>query len=93
MARSAVPVENAFLVEAIEEIGFALAAVAGPKSLYVVSDMLAHADWYSHIELGWESWDFASYVAARAKQDALMGPRPQTVTASRLLSTMCPGKA
>lgn len=80
MAQPSVPVQNAFVIEAIEEVSFALAAMPGRKSLYVFSDMLAHTHWYSHIELGWESWNFVDYVAAREKQDAQIGPRPQAVT-------------
>ena len=79
MAQSSVPVQNAFVIEAIEEVSFELTAVPGRKSLYVFSDMLAHTDWYSHFELGWDGWNFTDYVAAREKQVAQIGPRPQAV--------------
>ena len=80
MARSSIPIRNAFVIEAIEEVSFVLAALPGRKSLYVFSDMLAHTNWYSHLELGWESWNFADYVATREKQVAQIGRRPQAVT-------------
>ena len=79
MAQSSLPVQNAFVIEAIEEVSFELTAMPGRKSLYVFSDMLAHTDWYSHFELGWDGWNFTDYVAAREKQDAQIGPRPQAV--------------
>lgn len=74
--RSSAPVDSAFIVEAIEEIGLALATETRPKSLFVFSDMLQHANWYSHIELAPEDWDFSRYVSAREEQNSRIGPRP-----------------
>ena len=72
-------VANAYLVEAIEEINLDLAAAPGRKSLYIFSDMIQHADWYSHVELGWQGWGFDQFVALRETQDIHIGPRPATV--------------
>ena len=72
-------VANAYLVEAIEEINLDLAAAPGRKSLYIFSDMIQHADWYSHVELGWQGWGFDQFVALRETQDIRIGPRPATV--------------
>ena len=77
-ARPSVPVESAFLMEAIEEISLSLADDPGQKSLYVFSDMLPHADWYSHIELG-GNWNFADYVSVREEQSPTLGSRPLPV--------------
>ena len=79
IAQPSAPVENAFVVEAIEEISLSLADEPRQKSLYVFSDLLQHADWYSHVELGSDSWDFADYVSAREQQDPQLGPRPPPV--------------
>ena len=78
MARVSVPVENAFLMEAIEEISLSLGDDPRQKSLYVFSDMLPHADWYSHIELG-GNWNFADYVSVREQQSPKLGSRPLPV--------------
>lgn len=75
-AQSSAPVDNAYLVEAIEEISLALATETRPKSLFVFSDMLQHASWYSHIALAPDTWDFRSYVSTREEQTARIGSRP-----------------
>lgn len=74
--RSSAPVDSAFLVEAIEEIGLALATETRPKSLFVFSDMLQHANWYSHVELAPTDWGFSRYVSVREEQNSRIGPRP-----------------
>lgn len=58
------PVENAHLVEAFEDIKLEFADHAGPRALYVFSDMLQHADWYSHLDLAWGAWRFPAFVEA-----------------------------
>lgn len=73
------PVANAYLVEALEETSLELSAAAGKRSLYVFSDMLQHAPWYSHLELGWNGWSFADFIDRRTAQDALVGPRPPSI--------------
>ena len=72
-------VENAYLIEALEETSLELATVSPPRSLYVLSDMMQHAAWYSQLEIGWSGWTFEEFVRLRMEQDALVGPRPATV--------------
>lgn len=62
-------VDDAYLVEAIEESIGELAAMPAPRALFVHSDMLQHAPWYSHLDLDWPEWgfdDFASIPVASA---------------------------
>ena len=73
------PVMDAFLVEALEDTRLELAAAPGPKALYVLSDMIQHAGWYSHLELAPEEWDFQRFADMRAAQTALFGPPPPPV--------------
>ncbi len=72
-------VENAYLIEALEETSLELATVSPPRSLYVLSDMMQHAAWYSQLEIGWSGWTFEEFARLRMEQDALVGPRPATV--------------
>lgn len=72
----AVPVPNAYLVEAIEETSLAYAEQSGAKALYVFSDMLQHADWFSHVERGSQGWGFNDFIHMREVAEASAGPRP-----------------
>ena len=72
----AVPVPNAYLIEALEETSLAYAERAGAKSLYVFSDMLQHAGWFSHIERGSQGWGFNDFIHMREMEVASVGPRP-----------------
>lgn len=56
---------DAYLVEALDETSRDLATSSVPASLYVFSDMIQHADWYSHVDLQWDEWDFTEFAAAR----------------------------
>ena len=78
-AAPAAPLANAYLVEALEETSLELSELSGRRSLYVFSDMLQHAPWYSHLELGWNGWSFADFMEMRTAQDALVGPRPPPI--------------
>ena len=69
-------VYNAHLIEALEETNLEFAESPGRHALYVFSDMMQHADWYSQPELGWEGWSFGEFEALRGEQDALVGARP-----------------
>ena len=69
-------VHNAHLIEALEETNLEFAESPGRHALYVFSDMMQHADWYSQPELGWEGWSFGEFEARRGEQDALVGARP-----------------
>lgn len=73
------PVMDAFLVEALEDTRLELAAAPGAKALYVLSDMIQHADWYSHLELAPEEWDFQRFAGLREAQAALFGAPPPPV--------------
>ncbi|MDE0350466.1 MAG: hypothetical protein OXM56_12250, partial [Gammaproteobacteria bacterium] len=73
------PVRDAFLVEALEDTRLELAAAHGVKSLYVLSDMIQHADWYSHLDLSPEEWDFQRFADLREAQAALFGAPPPPV--------------
>ena len=58
------PVEDAYLVEAFEDVRLEFADHPGPRALYVVSDMMQHADWYSHLDLAWDDWRFPAFAEA-----------------------------
>lgn len=62
-------VANAYLIEALEHTLAALASRPKPHSLYVFSDMLQHADWYSHLDLGWTGWSFDTFASRQAKRE------------------------
>ena len=72
----AIPVPNAYLVEAIEETSLAFAEDPGVRSLYVFSDMLQHSSWFSHAELGSQRWGFNDFIHVREMEEASVGPRP-----------------
>lgn len=59
------PATDAYLVEALDETGRDLTTSPVPTSLYVFSDMIQHAAWYSHVDVQWDEWDFDSFTAAR----------------------------
>ena len=73
------PVANAYLVEAIEETSLELAAASGPKSLFILSDMMQHAPWYSHAERDTASFSFSEFEQLRSDQNTLVGPAPGAV--------------
>ena len=73
------PVANAYLVEAIEETSLELAAASGPKSLFILSDMMQHAPWYSHAERDTASLSFREFEQLRSDQNTLVGPAPGAV--------------
>ena len=56
---------DAYRVEALDETSRDLAASSVPTSLYVFSDMIRHAGWYSHVDMQWDEWDFGDVSAAR----------------------------
>lgn len=69
-------VRAAYLIEAIEDTRLELAAIAEPASLYVFSDLIQHAAWYSHAELGPDRWDYADFQRVRRRQTGLVGTAP-----------------
>ncbi len=69
-------VTGAYLVEAMERIHEELAAVPGRHALYVLSDMLQHADWYSHLDLEWTKWRYADFAdLLQSRRSRLRPPR------------------
>ena len=60
-ANSPRQVNDAYLLEAIEETARALARRPNPRKLYIFSDMIQHAAWYSHVDLPWPGWNFAAF--------------------------------
>ena len=70
-------VDNAYLVEALEDTARDFEQVAGSKSLYVFSDMMQHADWFSHVDTPWNDWDFERFAGVRDARATLAGPRPR----------------
>ena len=68
-------VADAYLVEAIAESVRDLAAVPAPRALYVHSDMLQHAPWYSHLDLDWPEWVFEDFAALPDK--GVLAGRPE----------------
>ncbi len=64
-AASAPPVVNAYLMEAIEEAKREFADRPRPWALYLFSDMLQHATWYSHLDLDWSQWRFTDFQPLR----------------------------
>lgn len=67
-ARGRGPVENAYLLEALDDTARDLAGFDGPRSLHVLSDMMQHAKWFSHLDMPWDAWDFDQVSARRAEQ-------------------------
>ena len=65
---------DAYLVEALEEIGRDFADSPKPASLYVFSDLLQHAKWYSHIDVDSEGWDFEQFASARQSRGPAAEP-------------------
>ena len=65
---------DAYLVEALDETSRDLAASSVPASLYVFSDMIQHAAWYSHVDVQWDKWDFGAFARAREAQALSVEP-------------------
>ena len=64
---------DAYLVEAIEETWRDFADSTVPTSLYLFSDMMQHAAWYSHLDTQWTEWDAETFAAARATRMPVRG--------------------
>ena len=74
------PVGSAYLIEALEETSLEFAELPpGPRSLHIFSDMMQHARWYSHADLGWNGWSFSGFLERRQAQDEFVGPRPPAI--------------
>ena len=65
---------DAYLVEALDETSRDLATSSVPTSLYVFSDMIQHAEWYSHVDVQWDEWEFDDFAAAREAETLSVEP-------------------
>ncbi len=68
------PAQNAYLVEAFDETAREAGETPFPTVVHIVSDMLQHADWYSHLELPADQWTKA--LLANRNGGSLNGPPP-----------------
>ena len=55
-------VDNAYLVEAIEDIRLEFVERPKPHVLYLFSDMMQHAKWYSHLDQEWTGWNYEDFA-------------------------------
>ena len=62
-------ITDSYLVEAIEDITLELRQRARPHALYVFSDMLQHASWYSHLDQEWTRWNYDGFTDALRAQN------------------------
>ena len=76
---------NAYLMEALEDTMRELAAGPAPSTLYVFSDMLQHAHWYSHLDLEWTAWRFEDFESVRDAHDRAFHTNRPTGLAVRVL--------
>ena len=60
-------VSDAHLVAALDDARLELAGRPG-SSLYVLSDMMQHASWYSHAEVAPTEWRYEDFASARAER-------------------------
>ena len=81
-------VANAYLIEALEHTLAAFASQPRPWRLYVFSDMLQHAHWYSHLDLGWTGWSFATFSSRQAERVASLPAAVALPEAQRLRVTV-----
>ena len=65
-------VTDSYLVEAIEDITLDLRQRARPHALYLFSDMLQHAPWYSHLDQEWTRWNYEGFAEALQAQNWFM---------------------
>ena len=63
-------IASAELATALGNVRTALSARPAPRKLYVFSDMLQHAAWYSHFDLDWTQWSATEYLGALAGSTA-----------------------
>ena len=68
-------VDNAYLIEALEDIRLELAERPEPLVIYVFSDMMQHADWYSHLDQDWSQWSHEEFAELMASQNWAIGDR------------------
>ncbi|MYE11741.1 MAG: hypothetical protein F4X99_08765 [Gammaproteobacteria bacterium] len=71
--RTREPVGEAELMEALDATLLEVAVVPGPQALYLFSDMLQHADWYSHVDLDWNAWRYEDFLPLRQARGPVPG--------------------
>ncbi len=60
--------DGSYLVEALEDLRIEMAEWPAPQTLYVFSDMMQHAAWFSHLDLPWQQWSYADFARLREAQ-------------------------
>ena len=68
-------VTTAYLIEAFEDIKLDLLERVEPHALYVMSDMMQHAHWYSHLDTEWTDWNYAEFEELLESQPWLVNQR------------------
>lgn len=68
--RQTAPVANAHMAQAIEDAILELSHLPRPHSLYVLSDLMHHSPWYSHIDLDWADWRSETFAELRSASAA-----------------------
>ena len=68
-------VVNSYLVEAFEDVRLELGESTGPHQLYVFSDMMQHAPWYSHLDTEWMEWNYDEFAALFGSRNGAFDPR------------------
>lgn len=63
-------IASAEIVAALSTLRATLSERPAPRTLYVFSDMLQHAAWYSHFDLAWTHWSAAEYLGASSDSPA-----------------------
>ena len=61
-------VDGAYLVEALEDSWIDFESRRPPHVLYVFSDMMQHAHWYSHLDVPWTDWSYGEFRTALGLQ-------------------------
>ena len=70
------PVGDAYLIEALDDTALEFADRPTPHALHIFSDMLHHAQWYSHLELDWTDWNLADFLVRHEARYPSAGRRP-----------------
>lgn len=69
-------VANAYVIEAIEDTRLELAVAVRMHALYIFSDMMQHAEWYSHLNRPPDAWDHADLLRARQEGRGILSEQP-----------------
>ena len=66
---------NAFLVGALEDIRLDFTERPEPHVVYLFSDMMQHAAWYSHLDQEWTKWNYDEFAGLLESQNWALGDR------------------